>query len=232
MRSWLRLVGKKRLDRRERLRGRAARTNATHFLQPAFDSLESRITPAGPSVLSIAPSIRPSTTHRTSRIWSRSPSPSPASIPAISRSLQPARPVPPSAASSAAEPSTTVTVNSVSGNGSLGLNLVNNGTIEDSGHNVLTGSTYVGPTYSIDHTAPLVQSIVRTTPAGTPSDPAYDWTGPDYVGIAFTNNTLTDVGEGFFAQFGGKGTFSGTTIDSRALLSPGDSVSCADRSAI
>ena len=49
-------------------------------------------------------------------------------------------------------------------------------------------------------------------PAGTSGDPAYDWTSPDYVGIAFTNDSVTNVDEGFFAQFGGKGTFTGTTI--------------------
>ena len=50
------------------------------------------------------------------------------------------------------------------------------------------------------------------TPAGTLSDPVYDWTGSQYLGIAFTNNSLTDVDEGFFAQSGGKGSFTGTTI--------------------
>jgi sugar lactone lactonase YvrE len=59
------------------------------------------------------------------------------------------------------------------------------------------------------------------TPSGSATDPAYDWTDPQYLGIAFTNNSLANVGEGFFAQSGGKGTFSRTTIANAGLWNLG-----------
>ena len=54
----------------------------------------------------------------------------------------------------------TVTVNSVSGNGTLGLNLVSDGTIADAVGNALSG-TFTGQTYTIDTTPPAVVSINR-----------------------------------------------------------------------
>ena len=58
----------------------------------------------------------------------------------------------------------TVTVSGVTGNGTLGLNLVTYASIVDAGNNSLSTST-TGPTYTIDTLAPTVQSINRANPS-------------------------------------------------------------------
>ncbi|MEO0445805.1 MAG: Ig-like domain-containing protein, partial [Verrucomicrobiota bacterium] len=61
--------------------------------------------------------------------------------------------------------SVTVTVNSVAGDGDLGLNFITSGdSVTDDAGNVAT-SGFTGEVYTIDNTAPTVSSINRTTPA-------------------------------------------------------------------
>ena len=76
----------------------------------------------------------------------------------------------------AAAPAYTVTVNGVSGNGTLGLNLVDNDSIVDSLGNKLGGTgtgngNFAGQAYTIDNTSPAVVSINRTgsNPTGNPT---------------------------------------------------------------
>ena len=52
----------------------------------------------------------------------------------------------------------TVTISGITGDGALGLNLVDNGTV-------------VGQVYTIDNVAPFVESIDRTTPMGSVANP-------------------------------------------------------------
>lgn len=65
-----------------------------------------------------------------------------------------------------------ITVNTGSGNGQLGLNLVDNDTIKNS-RNVVLGGTgasngnFAGQVYNIDKTAPVVSSIVAPNPSPT-----------------------------------------------------------------
>src|SRR5205814_2092518 len=65
----------------------------------------------------------------------------------------------------------TVTVSGISGTGTLGLNLADDDSISDAVGNALGGTgagngSFTGQVYTIDQTAPTVQSINRTTPAG------------------------------------------------------------------
>src|SRR5205807_2060392 len=65
----------------------------------------------------------------------------------------------------------TVTVSGINGSGTLGLNLADNDSIQDVAGNLLGGTgpgngNFTGQVYNIDQTAPTVQSINRTTPAG------------------------------------------------------------------
>jgi len=62
-----------------------------------------------------------------------------------------------------------LTVSGITGSGALGLNLVADWSIEDVLANPLI-SDFTGQSYTIDHVAPYVQSIVRTTPAGPNSN--------------------------------------------------------------
>jgi hypothetical protein len=60
----------------------------------------------------------------------------------------------------------TVTVSGITGDGTLGLNLVDNDTIKDLAGNVLGGpgagnGNFTGQTYTVDHTPPVVASISR-----------------------------------------------------------------------
>ena len=58
--------------------------------------------------------------------------------------------------------------------------------------------------------------------------PAYDFTAAQYVPIAFSNTTLTNVGTGFVARDGGKATISSTTITNNAAFNFGTAFA-ADR---
>jgi uncharacterized repeat protein (TIGR01451 family) len=60
-----------------------------------------------------------------------------------------------------------VTVNTGTGNGTLGLNLANDTALS---HSVTTALPFVGETYTIDKTAPAVSSIVRQSPASNPTN--------------------------------------------------------------
>ena len=53
------------------------------------------------------------------------------------------------------------------------------------------------------------------------ASPAYDFTGAQYVPIAFSNTTLTNVGTGFVARDGGKAILRGTTITNSAAFNFG-----------
>ncbi len=59
----------------------------------------------------------------------------------------------------------TVAISGITGNGALGLNLVNGSSIHDANNNQLSG-TFTGQVYTIDTVDPFVQSINRTTPPG------------------------------------------------------------------
>jgi hypothetical protein len=66
----------------------------------------------------------------------------------------------------------TVTVNTGSGNGTLGLNLVDDDSINDAATNVLRGPSgangnFTGETYTIDKSGPWVQSIAKADPDPT-----------------------------------------------------------------
>lgn len=59
----------------------------------------------------------------------------------------------------------TVTASTGTGDGTLRLNVLNNGSVFDTASNALSGATFTGATYTIDRTAPTV------TLASTPSSP-------------------------------------------------------------
>jgi hypothetical protein len=63
----------------------------------------------------------------------------------------------------------TVTINAVTGDGTLGLNLFNDGTIRDLDTNLLVGG-FTGEVYAIS-SPPVVQSINRTNPVGPSAGP-------------------------------------------------------------
>ena len=60
----------------------------------------------------------------------------------------------------------TITISGITGSGTLGLNLVNNGSILDSGGGSLSNSSFTGQVYTINQVWPFVESINRTSPAG------------------------------------------------------------------
>ncbi|MET0266236.1 MAG: Ig-like domain-containing protein, partial [Duganella sp.] len=61
-----------------------------------------------------------------------------------------------------------VTVNSLAGDGALGLNLKTSGTgIADAAGNAIANGGYTGQTYTLDHTLPAVSSIVRASATPT-----------------------------------------------------------------
>ncbi len=60
----------------------------------------------------------------------------------------------------------TITVSGISGSGTLGLNLANNGSIHDSGGGSLSNSSFTGQVYTINQVWPFVESINRASPAG------------------------------------------------------------------
>ena len=64
----------------------------------------------------------------------------------------------------------TITISGISGTGTLGLNLVNNGSILDSGGGSLSNSSFTGQVYTINQVWPFVESINRTGPAAAVTD--------------------------------------------------------------
>ena len=61
----------------------------------------------------------------------------------------------------------TVTLNTGAGNGTLWLNMANNGSIDDLAGNALTGAVSASPSYVIDKTPPTVVSSVLAGPSPT-----------------------------------------------------------------
>ncbi len=99
----------------------------------------------------------------------------------------------------------TVTVSGISGNGLLGLNLTDNGSVQDLGGNNLTGS-FTGQVFTID-TRPVITSVtitpsgpttnllltanvVSTDPAGLPVTYTYQWRKNSANITGATNSTL------------------------------------------
>ena len=113
--------------------------------------------------------------------------------------------------STTAASSYVVTVNTGTGAGSLGLDVANGAaTIADLDGNALSGAgsgntAYVGPTYSIDHVAPTVASIV-TTGANPTNTSTVQYT------VTFSK-TVVGVGVGDFTLVVGAG-LSGSSIAS------------------
>ena len=110
------------------------------------------------------------------------------------------------------------------GSGSVGskITVSNNKFISDAADNDATTNRQIGFGISSEsvsatasHGAATVAysgNQVQGAHVGFEWDSGYGWTDSQYLGIAFTNNSLSSVGEGFFAQAGAKATFSGTTI--------------------
>jgi MSHA biogenesis protein MshQ len=100
----------------------------------------------------------------------------------------------------------TVSANTGSGNGSLGLNLVNNSSINDLSSNVLSGaSPFVGEVYTVDRANPRVSAIAlaNTSPSNAAS---LSWT------VTFSKS-VTGVDATDF-QLVSTGTVSGATVSS------------------
>ena len=150
-------------------RGTKQRGSGRRRVRPAFETLEDRTLPSL-SVLSI-------NLHHAGSGRSPTPPPSPtrspstrrrrASIPPIfrwpppeqwARTLTQVTPVSPAVY--------TITISGITGSGTLGLNLVNNGSIHDSGGGSLSNSSFTGQVYTINQVWPFVESINRTSPAG------------------------------------------------------------------
>ncbi len=91
----------------------------------------------------------------------------------------------------------TVTVSGITGNGTLGLNLINDGSINTSG-TALSGGTFTGQIETIDHVAPFVQSINRTNPSSaTTSTNSVTFTATfseSVTGVTSNAFTLTETG--------------------------------------
>src|SRR5206468_1493666 len=90
----------------------------------------------------------------------------------------------------------TVTVNTGSGDGSIGLNLVDNDSIVDAATNPLGGTgagngNFTGQVYTVDKTAPSVVSMSRGVSSPT-NAASVSWT------VTF-NESVTGVGSGDFA---------------------------------
>ncbi len=91
----------------------------------------------------------------------------------------------------------TVTVNGVTGDGTLGLNLNASGTgITDSGGNAIAGGYTSGQVYTIEHTPPSVSSITRV--GGSPNNAASDQFTVTFseavTGVDASDFTITPTG--------------------------------------
>jgi hypothetical protein len=113
-----------------------------------------------------------------------------------------------------------VTVNSVSGNGTLRLDLKSSGTgIADTAGNAVSGGFVSGQTYTIDTTTPSVNSINRQSPAQETTNAAsvtYRVTFSENVsGVDTSDFTLTAVGaSGTITSISGSGTMYDVTVTS------------------
>lgn len=93
----------------------------------------------------------------------------------------------------------TVTVGNITGDGTLRLDLKNSGTgIVDTAGNAISGGFTSGQTYTFDHTAPAVSSIVRATPvSGATNLGSVDFTvtfTEEVSGVNLTDFALTPTG--------------------------------------
>ncbi len=99
----------------------------------------------------------------------------------------------------------TLSISGITGNGTLGLNLVNNGTIHDSiGLLSLSNASFLGQVYTIETVPPFVQSINRTTPLG----PITNATTVNYT-VTFSDSVTGVNATDFQLAFGGT---AGATI--------------------
>jgi hypothetical protein len=110
-----------------------------------------------------------------------------------------------------------VTVNSVTGDGTLRLDLNASGTgIVDGVSNAISGGFTTGQTYTVDHTAPSVSSINRQTPSTTSTNATsvvYRVTFSESVSnVDITDFTLTATGTAA-GSIASVSASSGTTID-------------------
>jgi beta-lactamase superfamily II metal-dependent hydrolase len=97
----------------------------------------------------------------------------------------------------------TVTVNTGSGDGTIRLDVVTGGTIIDAAGNLLAAGFTGGQVYTVDKTAPAVQSIVRASTNPT-AGPSVDYT------VTFSEN-VSGVDSGDFTIFT-TGAISGTSV--------------------
>jgi hypothetical protein len=91
----------------------------------------------------------------------------------------------------------TVTASTGSGNGTLGLNQTNGTGVSDAAGNGLSG-TFTGAVYTIDRTAPIVQSIARVGSSPTNAS-SVQWTvtfSESVSGVSASNFTLVNSGLG------------------------------------
>lgn len=97
-----------------------------------------------------------------------------------------------------------VTVNSITGNGDLRLDLSNKGTIQDSAGNALAAVYASGQSFTIDHTSPNVVSIDRKSGSTDPTNA----TSAVYT-VTFSES-VKNVGTGSFVATTTSGTVTGT----------------------
>ena len=162
----------------ERRKARAA----LREVKLSIERLEDRINPAGPTVLSILRSIPSSSfTNAASVTYQVTFSESVTGVDAGDFALVKTGSTSATLGSvTGSGASYSVTVGSIAGNGTLGLNLVNDGTVTGAS-GILSGTTVVGALYSIDTTLPTA-SITTQPPALTKSDTAtFAFSGTDPI---------------------------------------------------
>ena len=80
-------------------------------------------------------------------------------------------------------------------------------------------ATASNPAATVTYTGNAVDGANEGFVWGDPeATTAYDFTGSQYLGIAFSNTTLTNVNVGFTARDGGKATIASTTIANTGML--------------
>jgi len=119
-----------------------------------------------------------------------------------------------SVSSASATPTDTVTVSTVAGDGTLGLNLVDNDSIVDAAGNPLGGSgttgagdgSFVGEVYTIDNTAPTVTDVNSTTADGT-----YEVGATISIQVTFSENVNVTGTPTLTLNFGGTASYTSGT---------------------
>ena len=83
-------------------------------------------------------------------------------------------------------------------------------------------ATANNPAATVTYTGDTVNGANEGFVWGDPeASPAYDFTGSQYLGIAFSNTTLTNVNVGFVDRDGGKATIGTTTITNTGMFNFG-----------